>query len=276
MRRGPALSRYLRTDRLRTHYLYWPGEDPPMVLLHPNRANARVWDYVVTYSTLPHTVYAPDHRGHGLSDWPESGYELEDYLADDIAFLEAVADQPVILVGAATGGTIALLLATERPDLVRAVAVVDPGLSLDPAINAKVQQQIATGMEYPDFETARASMPYSQRWSTAVREHFAAYSYVEAEPGRWVPRYLPAAVSATEAALQADMWDRIKPRCPVLAVRGALSKVFDRARMLRLAECVDDCLLAEIPAADHRVGQDNPRALAGVIDAFVWSLDDRG
>lgn len=276
MSRGPALSRYVRTDRLRMHYLYWPGENPPMVLLHPNRANSRVWDYVVTYSTLPHTVYAPDHRGHGLTEWPKSGYELEDYLADDIAFLEAVTDQPVVLVGAATGGTIALLLATRRPDLVRALVVVDPGLSLDPSINAMVQQQIAQGMEYPDFESARAAMPYSQRWSPAVREHFASYSYYEAEPGRWVPRYLPSAVSATEAALQADMWDEIRPRCPVLAVRGALSKVFDRARMLRLADCAKDCLLAEIPSADHRVGQDNPRALAGVIDAFVWSLDDRG
>ena len=32
------------------HYLDWPGSEPTIVLLHPNRTNARVWDFVVEAS----------------------------------------------------------------------------------------------------------------------------------------------------------------------------------------------------------------------------------
>jgi pimeloyl-ACP methyl ester carboxylesterase len=270
MCKGPALTRSAQLPGVRLHYLYWPGTDPPVVLLHPNRTNARVWDHVVAGSRLPHAFFAPDHRGHGHSDWPAGGYDLADYLADDVAFLEQLGRGPVVLVGAATGGTVGLLLATQRPDLVRALVVVDPGLSLDPGITADVQQQI--GQRYPDLATARAAMPFSARWSPAVREHFADHSYYQVEPGVWAPRYLPDAARHTEAALQHDLWDRIAPACPVLAVRGQHSRVFDRSRMLRLAERAADCLLVEIPGADHRVGQDNPTALAGVLDAFVRNV----
>lgn len=277
MCRGPALSRELvvaGAGFVRLHHLLWTGSDPVIVLLHPNRTNARVWDHVVACSALPNAFVAVDHRGHGRSEWPPSGYGLDDYVADDIAFLEKLDRGPVILVGAATGGTVGLLLATRRPDLVAALAVVDPGLSLDPGINAAVQREIATGREYGSFEAARDAMPFSASWSEAVRDHFADHYLYEVDAGRWAPRYRPEAVSETEAALEADLWHLIRPACPVLAVRGARSRVFDRPRLWRLAETVDDCLLVEVPGADHRVGQDNPRGLAAVLDSFVRSLAD--
>lgn len=271
MARGPGVSRTIVTPRGPLHVVDWPGSGPPVVFLHPNRTNARVWDFVAAHLTIPNRLLALDHRGHGLSPWPAEGYDLEDYVADDIALLEQLDAGAVILVGAATGGTVALLLASQRPDLVGSLVVVDPGLSLDPDINAAVQQQIEDGYTFPSLEAATAALPFSELWDPAMRAHFAAHSFVERADGTWTSRYHKAAAQHTEALLELDYWDRVDVRCPTLVLRGDRSKVFDRDKLVRLAGLIPRSVIAEVPRADHRAMQDNPVAVAGLLDAFVRS-----
>lgn len=273
--RGTPNDRYVEVRGIRLHYVAWPGAGPPVVLLHPNRTNARVWDFAVRASRRDQRVLALDHRGHGLSDWPERGYQLADYVADDIAFIEATSGEPVVLVGAATGGNIALLLASQRPDLVRALAVVDPGLSLDPAINQRVQRELTEGYELASRQAARAALPFSELWTDAMRDHMVRHSVRDAGNGRLTWAYKLEAATETEAALETGLWDQVVVGCPMLVVRGALSEVFDRSRMLRLADLVPGSLLVEAPRANHRVMQDNPAFLGAVLDGFLAAvLDD--
>lgn len=251
------------------HHLEWPGVGRTVLLLHPNRTNARVWDFAVAASRRDDRMIALDHRGHGDSEWPDTGYQLDDYVGDDIAFIQSLDIGPVDLVGAATGGNIALLLASRRPDLVRTLMIVDPGLSLDPAINNRVQDEIATGHTLASREAALASMPFSELWTPEMRKHFAEHGFSANDDGTVSGRYRPEAAQETEAALEADLWDRIAVGAPVLVVRGALSPVFDRSRMLKLAEVIPQAALVEVPRANHRVMQDNPRFVAALLDAFL-------
>jgi pimeloyl-ACP methyl ester carboxylesterase len=269
MVRGPGVSRHFEVEGARLHTIDWAGSNPPIVLLHPNRTNARVWDFVVAHSTLPNRFVSIDHRGHGCSEWPARGYELDDYLADDVAVIEQLDAGPVILAGAATGGNIALLIASSRPELVCGLAVLDPGLSLDPEINAEVQRQIEHGYSFPTFAAAVEAMPFSDLWTEAMRDFYAAHAFGQRDDGTWAGRYLQAAAKETEALLEEDMWDRIRVSCPTLAVRGDRSAVFDREKLVRLAGLIDDCVLAEIPRANHRVMQDNPAVVAALLDGFV-------
>lgn len=78
----PAHSTRVHLASLDTHVLDWEGVDPPILLLHPNRTNARVWDFVVEYSGLKNRFLAPDARGHGRSGYPRQGYGYADYLGD--------------------------------------------------------------------------------------------------------------------------------------------------------------------------------------------------
>ncbi len=258
------------------HYLDWPARAPggvPIVLLHPNRTNARVFDFVVEASRLGNRFIAPDQRGHGRSSHPEAGYQLDDYVADDLAFLDALALPRVVLVGAATGGNLALLIASRHPARVAGLVVADPGLSLDPAINARVQAQIANEHSFPDLATARACMPFSDRWSEAMRDHYAAHSFAVSDTGAATWRYKPAAARETEAALEADMWDVIDVTCPALLLRGAHSEVFPADKMARLAEIVPQAAVVAVDGCDHRISQDNPAEMARLLDDFV---DDNG
>jgi len=279
MARGPAVPERVRISRgISLNVRTWPGlaDGPTVLLLHPNRTNSHVWDFVVAHSRLPYRFVAIDHRGHGDSDWPDHGYELEDYVEDDIALIEEHLGGPVVLAGAATGGNIALLLASQRPDLVLATIVVDPGLSLDPAINERVQDEIESGYVTSDRDAALAGMPFSELWSPHVRAHFGHHGFRDVEDGRVAGRYDKDAAQYTEALLEVDMWDRIDLRCPLLAVRGAVSEVFDRQKLVRLGDMVAGSTIAEVVRANHRVTQDNPAALAAFIDAFIVAeLTDR-
>lgn len=271
----PARSARVRLPRLDVHYLDWAERAPagaaPVLLLHPNRTNARVWDFVVDHSLLPNRFLAPDARGHGLSDYPESGYGYAEYLGDLIGLLDSLGIARVHVVGAATGGNLGLLLASEAPERVASLVVVDPGVSLDPELSRRVREQMVREFRFASLAEARARMPFSARWSEAMKDHYSAHSFRALDGGAVEWRYFPPGVVETEHLLETPIWDRIAVRCPTLAIRGAGSAVFPRANMERLCALIPGARGAEIDA-DHRVSQDNPVDLASMIDRFVGSL----
>ncbi len=71
-------------------------------------------------------VVSLDLRGHGQSDKPEQDYSISTY-ADDVAWTirQLELDQPIV-IGHSMGGSIALQLAADHPNSVRALVLVDP------------------------------------------------------------------------------------------------------------------------------------------------------
>jgi pimeloyl-ACP methyl ester carboxylesterase len=68
---------------LSLHYLDWPSEGPPVLMLHGSKSNARAWDFVVDASAqTARRFVAPDLRGHGLSDAPTTGYQIDSLTND--------------------------------------------------------------------------------------------------------------------------------------------------------------------------------------------------
>jgi pimeloyl-ACP methyl ester carboxylesterase len=95
-------------------------------------------------------VIAMDHRGHGTSTNLGAGdnYSM-DLVADDlVSLLEAVADEPVDLLGHSMGGRVVLRLALARPDLVRSLIFMDTTAwefkNPDPAIAEMMGDFMAT------------------------------------------------------------------------------------------------------------------------------------
>ncbi len=265
----PALVEEIRVPRLRISYLDWPGDAPPIVLLHPNRTNARVWDFVVDASTLPNRFIAPDARGHGFSDYPERDYVLQEYVWDLMEFLDELQVPQAVLVGAATGGNIALLTASQHPGRIAALIVADPGLSLDKKISADVKDEIVSKARFPDFETAKAEMPFSSLWSQDMKDHFAEHSFRRLDSGEVEWRYYPQGAQYTEGVLENDMWDDIKVTCPTLMMRGDRSEVFPAHNMERLQSLIPESEAQDVSGCDHRISQDQPERMAELVDDFL-------
>src|SRR5262245_66196282 len=84
----------------------------PVVLVHGLASNLRLWDGVAErLHAAGHTVVAIDQRGHGRSDAPDTGYDLETAVADLLALIEALGLERPLLVGQSWGGTVVLELA---------------------------------------------------------------------------------------------------------------------------------------------------------------------
>ena len=101
----------------------------PFVLVHGLASNVRLWDGVAAYlHALGHTVVAIDQRGHGRSDAPEGGYDLDTAIADLRALIGALGLERPVLAGQSWGGTVVLEAAWRRPEAVRGIACVDGGV----------------------------------------------------------------------------------------------------------------------------------------------------
>ncbi|GAA3490954.1 alpha/beta hydrolase [Streptomyces cremeus] len=118
----------------RVAYRTWGDPaDPPVVLLHGRTANSADWADVAEALSATRRVYAPDVRGHALSDWP-GGYTYPRLTADICEFLDVLGLDRVDLVGHSMGGAIALQVAQARPEKVARMVLEDalPPFPLDP------------------------------------------------------------------------------------------------------------------------------------------------
>jgi MFS family permease len=109
----------------RLEALDFGGEGPGVLLLHGLAGTAAEWEETAAWLSETHRVVALDQRGHGRSERRPGKVTPAAYVADALAAIEILVLAPAILVGQSLGGLIAFLAASERPDLVDALIVVE-------------------------------------------------------------------------------------------------------------------------------------------------------
>ena len=78
-----AQSKFTEVQGIKLHYLEW-GElgQPDLLLVHGWTSFAGSWSAVAEYFCGRFHIIAPDLRGHGDSDKPQTGYHLRDFAED--------------------------------------------------------------------------------------------------------------------------------------------------------------------------------------------------
>jgi pimeloyl-ACP methyl ester carboxylesterase len=102
------------------------GEGDPLLLLHGGLADSELWEPVVPLLAGRFRALRMDFRFFGRSAGPAAPFSP---VADVIGLVEELRLAPVALAGVSLGGRVAIDVALERPDLVRAVAAIAPALS---------------------------------------------------------------------------------------------------------------------------------------------------
>lgn len=115
-------------------YLEWgAGQNlPPFHFAHANGFNGQTYAEILRPLADEFNIRAWDARGHGVTSLRadpslQKGWNI--YADDLIAMLEAFhaeTGQKVLLAGHSMGGTMSLLAAAKRPDLVRGLLLLDP------------------------------------------------------------------------------------------------------------------------------------------------------
>ena len=114
---------------LRFHYLEWGKKDaPPVLLLHGIAQQCHSWDFISLALSDKYRIIALDARGHGDSQWPgDSDYSLEAHQRDLDAVVEALCLKDFVLIGHSMGGRNGYIFTSRRPELVKALVIVDTG-----------------------------------------------------------------------------------------------------------------------------------------------------
>ena len=124
------------------------GAGPPVLLLHGHPQTHVAWRKVAPRLVAAgYRVIAPDLRGYGDSDKPESDpshlpYSKRVMAADQIALMKHLGHPMFSVVGHDRGGRVAHRLALDFPDAVDRIAVLDIAPTL--TMYAKTDQEFAT------------------------------------------------------------------------------------------------------------------------------------
>ncbi|MBN1237910.1 MAG: alpha/beta fold hydrolase [Gammaproteobacteria bacterium] len=106
------------------------GSGPPLVwaahwLTHLELDwESPVWKHMVEFLTRHHTVIRYDERGCGLSDWTDRGFDLDTWVGDLGAIVDALGLDRFELLGISQGGPIAIEYAVRHPGRVRSLILV--------------------------------------------------------------------------------------------------------------------------------------------------------
>jgi pimeloyl-ACP methyl ester carboxylesterase len=95
----------------------------PLVLLHGNGGNASSFFYVVDHFAKKRRVITIDTRGHGRSPKGEGEFTLKRFANDVFEFLGEMKIEKAVIVGYSDGGNIAMILASEHPEVIEALVL---------------------------------------------------------------------------------------------------------------------------------------------------------
>jgi 3-oxoadipate enol-lactonase len=249
---------------VRIHYEVH-GDGPPMVLVHANPFDRRLFTYQIASFAPYFRLIALDIRGYGRSDKPETPFTIAD-MADDV--LAVCAQEQVsraIFMGVSVGSGISLLLGLDRPQLCDAIILVG-GSSKG---GANIEHRVA-GYTSGDLRGYQRSH---------IRE-LVAPGFCETKVGTWM---LDLFTERSDALLSGkciaqifraregcDMRDRLagmKP--PTLVINGAHDVSLERGG--ETASMIPGAQHVVLPGTGHACNIEAPAAFDGAVRAFLQS-----
>ena len=207
-------------------------------------------------------VLRPQPRGIGQSRGPLAGIDLHDYASDVAAVIAHEGQGPAFVVGHAFGNRVARMLATDRPDLVRAVALVAANIGKAPS-PPRVRQAIRN--------SADSSLSEAERVEALQFAFFAPGN----DPRGWLEGWHPEVLQAQRIA--GDRTSREEDfaagRVPILYLQpdhDPLAHVEDAtAYKERFAERVT---IVVIERSSHAVIAEQPDAVSAALISYAREL----
>ncbi|MCC6381376.1 MAG: alpha/beta hydrolase [Dehalococcoidia bacterium] len=284
------LARRIPGDGVTLQVYEWPGEDPPILLVHATGFHARCWDQVV--ARLPgRRVVALDMRGHGLSEKPEPPYSWRSFGGDVAAVCRALGLRGAIGVGHSKGGHAVTLAAALAPGTFTSLLLIDPVI-LEPRLYrgrpqggehfaARRRDRWASPAEM--FDRFRSRPPFAT-WEPAVLRDYCDYGLVPAPDGDGYVLACPPRIEAavyTSGGSDADIYDEIAAiDIPVRIIRarqreagapGDMSRSPTYPGLVRHFPNAEDLYL---PDYSHFIPMEAPTFVAGQVLERIAALGD--
>lgn len=232
------------------------GDGQPVVLLHPGWGESTIWDFTFAKLAGRSGIRAIryDTRGYGRSPIPAMSYTK---LGDLMAVLDHLQVHRAVLVGHSGGGGTAIGLALARPEQVRALILVAPGVEdypwpADDPYNTEFDRLFAAGdreglvaLGLRTWAAASADPAAQTQIRAAVAAFFRQGEYELADPPAY-PRL-------------GDIGS------PTVLVVGELEYPMVKDCDENIAATISGCRKIVVPGADHLLPLRAPDLLADII-----------
>src|SRR5262247_1550750 len=239
------------------------GAGPPVVLLPSLGRGAEDFDRIAErLAGAGYRVLRPQPRGIGASVGPLNGIDLHDYAADIATVITRAGSGPAFVVGHAFGNRVARMLATDRPELVAAVALVAANIG-----------------KAPSPPRMRAAIRASADPSLSDAERLEALQFAFFAPGNdprpwlqgWYPEVLAAQRIAGDRTSREE--DFAAGRAPILYLQpdhDPLAHVEDAEAYAR--QFGARVTVVVIERASHAVIAEQPEAVSAALIAYARGL----
>jgi long-chain acyl-CoA synthetase len=215
-----------------------------IVFIHGFGGKAEQWQYQMQKFALDNRVIALDLRGHGLSDKPDSGYDMPRVQLDlEAALAQLKVSTPFVLIGHSFGGAVVTDYAVNHPDHIEKLILIAT------AGEFKLNPLFRLGLNLP-APILRLVEPLTRKWLHA--------------PLPALQRFYLDNLSLWTG------WDNFaKLQVPTLVIRGHRDIVFDRPLFEKVAKSIIGSEDVDIGSSGHMVMLERREAVDRAIARFL-------
>lgn len=283
--------RYTSQDGLSLYYRVYGTREShsgrqgrPAILCLPGLTrNSKDFHVIATYLSNQHTVYCPDYRGRGQSDYdPDpNNYTPTAYL-NDLRHLHVIHGvHRVVIIGTSIGGLLGMAMTVAAPSVVVGLVMNDIG----PDVGVSGTSGLASIIDYVRFDRPQAN------WTDAAAELRARFPDLSLKSDEeWTNAAKATWREGVDGLLHFD-WDTnlIKPilrqspidlwplfkslhHLPVLAVRGEKSKILSQDIFDRMATTHPSLTQVTVSNVGHAPSLQEPVCI-DALEKFLMALD---
>jgi pimeloyl-ACP methyl ester carboxylesterase len=271
------------------HYLDWGGQGPLAYLAHATGMCAGTYSPLADKMLSFLRVIGMDDRGHGRTRATADPKALKnwDIFVEDLERFVEFLQEPVIPIGHSRGGVVGLYLAVKRPDLVRALVLLDPtilpfswmwwwylakkaGLAKYVPIAARAARRRAVWPDEQSIRETYLTKSSFRHWQEGFLESYLACGCQPTGEGTVRLTCDPAWESKCFSVCPHDVWGYI-PRitCPVLVIYGEQSDTFLASAAKRMKRLNPQTVLQGFPGTGHFVPMERPQEVSAAIFKFL-------
>lgn len=157
------------------------GSGNPLLLIHGLGSSTRDWERQATAFSGTHRVITVDLRGHGGSAKPEGRYTIALFAQDVIGLIQQLDVAPLAIVGISLGGMVGFQIASDQPELIDKLVVVNALPDNDLLAKARAQivirklivrllgmrkmGEVLAGRLFPDESMVEERALMASRWA---------------------------------------------------------------------------------------------------------------
>jgi non-heme chloroperoxidase len=174
--RSPHRSEFVKVNGIRLHYLDWGGNGTVLLFLAGMGNSAYIYEKFAPRFTDKFHVIALTRRGHGDSDYPETGYDVNTLTEDVRQFMDSLQIDKAILVGHSMSHIELSHFATLHPERILKLIFLDAAIDRTSAVfKTMIKKNPLRRIQIPGLNDDHYSI---EDYAVAIKKNYPSFAAI--------------------------------------------------------------------------------------------------